>query len=247
MDIFPPAYVVLMIISGIIVFELSPLHFLIPNNVLYPFIDSNATNILSCFAVIGISAIAIGIVLYLLEAYIFGNGGLNRRLHIYLREAGIFLRKTFAHYLIDIPFFENTNLNRTLHTPLLKIFKFLKFAEKQPLQISKEPPITLKNIGFYDWMKNNGYSGYYDFFVVRNFVIRGFLLGFEFSFFANLVFLPLCIFLKYFLEWTVVFLLVTFSLFMLFYIYVKIFWDPTFGRSIQPLIDEYKRNPTVNL
>jgi len=219
MDIFPPAHIILMLISGTIVFELSPLHFWVPKIVLDPFLNNIATDILSGLGIIGVSAFAIGIVLILLDSLVFGNKGINVNAKIITQN----------------------------------IMKKLRLRTEKPDSTTSEPEVTIRRIGFYHWMREKGYNGYYDFFVVRDFVIRGFLLGFEISFIANLFFLilladsclisvklfiPLVLF-ETFLRETIGFCIFSSLFFALFYFYDKKLWRTSYHQAIQPIIDEY--------
>jgi hypothetical protein len=86
LDMFPPAYIILMLISGTILLLLSPIRFLLPHSISNPFTNSNPGDILSGFAVIAVCSFAIGIAFFLLEMHIIGNGGLNDNIRFVLQS-----------------------------------------------------------------------------------------------------------------------------------------------------------------
>jgi hypothetical protein len=244
-DIFPPAYILFMIISGVIILEISPLHFLVPNNILYPFTDSDATNVLSSFAVIGISAISIGIISYLLDPYIIGNKGINTRLKILFQKIRNFSLLVVRNFFISLIVRSRLRIVNT------KIKNFIQRRKKYFPKISKinelkgEPVVTIKRIEFYNWMQKKGYNGYYDFFVIRDFIARGFLFGFELAFISNFFFLIFTAYFRDYFKDTVIFLGISLIFFVIFLLHERK-WKIVYGAAIKPIFDEYESTKTTN-
>ncbi len=215
LDVFPPAYVILMLISGLIFLLLSPLRFFIPQLISNPFTNATATEMLAGFAVIALCSFIIGIGFFLLEDYVIGNGGFNNRFRFYIESAWNKIAKN-------------------------------KQAVKP---ISKRIKPNIDDIRFYSWMKQKGYSNYNDFFVIRDSIVRGLLLGFQATFVADSVLLLFAVsrsFLRINIHGVLVFLLlatVSGALFLAVYLYDKKIWRKEYSAIMKPIFEEYKNEP----
>jgi hypothetical protein len=105
LDIFPPAVILLMLISGTVFVLLSPFRFILSESIRNPFSNANPTDILASFAVIAICSFATGIILFIIDQHILGEHGLNHHVGLFLRREKEQPKPERRDYIEDMRFY----------------------------------------------------------------------------------------------------------------------------------------------
>ena len=208
LELFPVNLVIITLSSGIVLLLLSPLRFLVPSWVSNPFEMGTPQDTLSSFAIIIVCSFVLGIPFYLATKSIVGNSGLNHQVHLGFIKAISLIKK------------------------LKKSSNATKVTESSEPQKDKGLPAN-----FYKWIKDKNYGEYYHFLVVKNAIINGLLIGFEFASIMNLFQLLL----RFSMFNALLFFLSSIG-FALLVVYNRCDWRPELKTNRDDLIREFEKD-----